>query len=239
MSGVTFRLDLTQFQQALRQYMPTCRNTTLPDELNRHGYYIATKASQNTPKVAAETVRTELGATARMSVKNSEGKSERKSVPIYLTKANKRKMSLAEAIIRSKIAKRGGEQPSDSAIQDMIAKMIGSRMKSLAYLSSGWPPAIRQLFAAAFDKPSARGVKGVKQWGTDQGKAIPAKPGWKSKVTIENSANGKSREDGEALIKYGTPPLQKALDDEASSMMVKVVERMKREGRRQGIRMIG
>ena len=248
--SATFRVNFQDFDRALGQYMQYTKRS-LPDVLNKKGFYIAKKAMENTKIASGEKIRSELGTIVKvkMRVKTKRGM-RLKSVKTVsnLTSAGGRRsnQSLAEVILRARYYKKGKEQPTKSALPHHLVKLIGARVRSIAFIKSGWLPAMRKLWPM-FDHHLAPGGKPrqVKQVGSDKGNAIPARNGWNVKVVIENSATGAGTFGGSAekgfgaLVKYGEPALQAAVHDETASMKQHTFERMREDAKKCAIKVMG
>ena len=96
--------------------------------------------------------------------------------------------------------------------------MLGSRMRSLAFIKSGFVPGVKALapFADKTGQPATD--ESAKQIGQAKGEAIPAKESFSPEGQLANFASAK-RDIRAALSKYGGEGLQIAFDDEAASML--------------------
>lgn len=200
----------------------------LPDVLNKKGFFIARRAVIETPKASAANIKAELGRVT----KHRGGTRTMK-----LTASTSRPtMSLAEAILRARIYLKGGTQPTKQEMQGELLKFLSARMRSIAFLKSGWLPAIRKLESAIREKSGLErmGYRDARQVGAAKGDAIPARPGFRVRVIITNSASARRDARG-ALLKYGGPALQRAVDYEAKSMLEEIARREAEEAKRLGI----
>jgi hypothetical protein len=112
----------------------------------------------------------------------------------------------------------------------MIVALITSRMKSLAYLKSGWIPAIKKLAAALGVSSSVAGVGFRKPHGS----ATVARDGiWNVAATITNAAT--SKDPKEPLVLFGGPALQRAFDNEQRSMEEEIERRLRRAAGEAGV----
>jgi len=118
----------------------------------------------------------------------------------------------------------------------MVATVLAARRRSIAFLKSGWLPAIRILDAVVHSKRGApRLDRSSKIYGQPKGSAAVASTGWRVKATIINAALA-SRDHKDALGKYGMPALQKAFDFERQSMLDYMERKMKAAANSVGIK---
>lgn len=109
-----FKLDLTQFQGALREY-GKATNRDAADILNRAGRNVAARAIQFTPKATAAKIKAELLSNNRA---------------IYAT---------IRRLRRAGVPQRG---MSRTKFAQEINRTIAQRTRSAAFVSSGWFPAL-------------------------------------------------------------------------------------------------
>lgn len=140
------------------------------------------------------------------------------------------------------INKRRGEQGLKGLYGAEMAKEVellyAHRRRSVAFLKSGWLPAIRLLetkVPAKYRRGAAKNDNSAKQRGKPKGKAIPAGTGWKVVTIIENAAIAK-HDKKEALKQFGGPALQRAFDHEVRSMKEYIERKMKNTAQSVGIK---
>lgn len=234
----TFKIDFTQWNKALKPYL-SVTTRTLPDLLNKKAYYIARRALYETPATPGSVIRSSLGTIRRRN---------KQIVSMKLTRgtgSGNTEAPLAALVINARLGKEGKKGLYGAAMRAAIASFIGARARSRAFLKSGWLPAVKALKNAF---TGSRGglppIGSVKQIGTKEwGRAIPAVQGMKCQVLIENAADLEHPKapfhvptrHPDALIKYGGPALQRAFDNEASSMLAEVANRQFEEARKIGI----
>lgn len=237
-SKLTFRIDMTEFNKALRAYMQVTTHS-LPDVLNKKAFFIARRAVRETPATPGQKIRSELGRVVR--TKKGVIRTSLVSVSkVYSNATGKAADAPLAALIinaREGRASRPGYYGPD--MKEAISAMIGARNRSRSYLKSGWLPAIRILDRIVNDRRGEpRADRGAKQYGADKGRAMPATAGFRCKCIIENTASG-PHETNQALVKYGEPALQRAFDFEARSMEREVMRRQFEEAKKIGIKVIG
>ena len=214
------------FNRTLKNYLEYS-GRTLPEALNEKAYFICSAAIQNTHKADADTIRRELGGEMQ-SVIGKRGKALKRK---KLGFSGSYSMSLAVAIIVARLRKAGKQIPNANALAAMGLDLIRSRLRSVAFIRSGWLPALRRL--AKFSKYGrikfAVGDTG-RQYGIAKGGVTPAARtgGLNSRVIFWNSAGGESKHK-DALNKYGGAGLDAAFRQETASMS-EYIERKMREG---------
>ena len=135
-----------------------------------------------------------------------------------------------------KAALKGGR----AHIRAMAERMISARHSSGSLLKAGWKPAMDILrpFIARNDLGGARQqvLGGTNKDVGRLGTAIPAVEGWYCWGMIQNNVGlhgGKLAElQQEALLQWGTVPLQMALSEEADKMYARIKEWQERDAAR-------
>ncbi len=107
--------------------------------------------------------------------------------------------------------------------QNVSKMIIAARSRSVAFLKSGWLPAIRRLLPLS-KKPRKSSTQGSKQYGVDKGSATPAHPGDNPAAFIINSAIG--------IEKHGVAPLQRAIDGSVADMVTYINRKLEESARR-------
>ncbi len=188
--------DQTQFDAVLAQELQHTKRT-FSEALNTHAYFIARKALWHTKKADRATVEAEL--TARPNYAAAD--------------------SLAEAILIARYNAQGGWPGSGAEFERAIRKLVSGRLRSIAFLKSGWIPAIRILETFSVSKSGAapRDTE-ARVYGQEKGSAYPAVDGEQMTARIVNDAISKADEGGKALAKYGGAGLDLAFYSETASM---------------------
>lgn len=110
------------------------------------------------------------------------------------------------------------------------------RTRSIAFIKSGWIPAIKALSALVPSTGAKRFDKDAVQVGVAKGSVRSAKASLLIiKAIITNSANAR-HDHTEATEKYGAPALEKAFDDEVASMKVYIENKMRTDAKNAGIK---
>lgn len=190
---VKFKLNLRGFNSALSRYeLLTKRDAAVI--VNTKAFYIARAALAYTPKADSSAIRRFFG----------RGNGE-----------------VVGKIINKRRGERGEKGLYGKSMQDAALMMRAARLRSVAFLKSGWLPAIKTLAKLA-EKPSraVRLDRSAKEIGRPKGSAIPAS-GTTSAIyahaIITNLADAR-HDDKHALETIGGPALQRAVDHEEASM---------------------
>jgi hypothetical protein len=220
---VSTKVQTSHFQRTFRDYLAVT-SRTLVDAVNNKLFMIARKASWFTHKANARHIARDLGKITYLRQKNYQ-----KIYRHRLTKSTRPQTQgapLAALIVNKR---RGGDRAKGfgiggairgkaglygAAMRHAIQVMIGARNASIAYIKSGWLPAI-QAFAkvATIKAPFARDDQAARQIGKPKGWAETAKVGDIIKGTIANEAWA-TRDHKNAFKKYGGQGLQHAIDSE-------------------------
>lgn len=195
MSEASF--DQSRFNEVLAIYAEVCEKD-LATILNTKAYYVARKALWFTKKVDRKTIFALAHEATRKRARAPQG---------------------GGLMVGAMISKRRGVgrglygKPMEAAFERVIA----SRIPTIAFLKSGWLPAIRGLAALA-ENPNKAGPmdRSARQGGADKGRYVPAVAGRLSAM-IESSSQAKSDTKG-ALGTIGKRGLEFAFEDEARSM---------------------
>lgn len=207
MSGVKFRLDRRDFDRTLRRYIEFS-NRDIPTIVNTKAFYIARRATVETPAVSAAEIRAFIG---------------------------KEDGAVIGRIINKRRGAKGEKGLYGKEMAKMVATVKAARLKARAFLKSGWLWAIKQLEPYA-EKPGAPRVdRSAKAIGMAKGSAIPARQGFRVVAKIINTVTAKwDKRDGAAKI--AEPALQKAFDFEEKSMLDYIERKLKKSAGQAGIK---
>lgn len=121
---------------------------------------------------------------------------------------------------------------NDPKVLKQYAKKLKSmRIRSIAYLRSGWLPAIKKFGKPARQKKS---VKGVRQHGRAKGDARLARRGAKVSASMTNRT-GHQKDQVTAAKRYAEPALKRAIRDEQRSMIRHMEKKMREAAKKSGI----
>ena len=233
----TFKLDAREFNEAMRQSAYYSKRST-PEIVNTAMFYAARGSVRGTPKADAQAIRQELGVVGKKEIgqkirilKSGRVKRGRMVTEKVYASSDVDGVSFAEAILRAREAKKGTKRLSHDEMLAAVQKFVANRLRSVAFLKSGWLPAIARLGAAIGQ--TARGAG--KMYQNAKGSGTPAKQGWSVRAVIENAA-GANRNNKGALFTYGQPALEKAFGDEQRKIEGYVETHMRRALAKAGVK---
>lgn len=209
MPGVTLKFDRRDFDWTLARYRQFSKRDPATI-VNTKAFYISRRA-------AVETVKTPAGV-----IRN------------YLNQQDGR---VAGMIINSRRGKAGQPGLYGNEMRFAVAMMKAARIRSRAFLASGWIPAIKKLAPLAEHPGRAQGPRGSKQFGQAKGAAKPATGGLVCKCLIENNAG--TRWDRGGHDKHGLSALKRAFDFEVRSMKAYIERKTFESAKKAGIKVIG
>lgn len=214
---ITSELNTVEFQRDLRRLAATT-SRTLPEFLNSRGYTIARRAMDATRR-ASRTAIEALGVAAYRLIRSRKTGLLRRGRPIYEPHAR------ALAIVASRERARGRlENLPQAELRARAEKLIGARLRSIAFLASGWIPALRKL-----DRYGAKGIAtDARQKGSPKGRAIRAVNGWNPFVQIENNATPEGGNRGPAEAEM-TAALRTSMAAEHAEMRQRLAGKLKAE----------
>jgi hypothetical protein len=222
--------DQRRFDRTFLRYLQFTSRTFV-QAVNTKAYYIARKALWFTHKADRGKVESVLGkyVTTQRTTKKGRVMNRRR---LELTKARSHDAPLAAVIINKRRgAKAAGGKGGlyGKAMALAIREMMAARIKSIAYIKSGWLPAIRALAKLADKKGQPAIDSAAKQiGGTPKGSAVPAVlSSSTSAASIINETWTKHDPNGAAMMKYGASGLQRAFNDEAASMTQYLKDKMR------------
>lgn len=214
--GIT--INLAEFRAAFREYREVSRRDDA-QILNTKAFYIARGAVRDTYRPSKEQVRKELE-------KLFQGQQIKKAmVTRFHTSANRLGQTyqapLAALIINANRGKRGLPGLSWERMKRAIKSFAARKYRSIAFIASGFLPAVKALEPFAERKGSAPPLdREVKQYGAAKGSGLPAAKSSEritARAVIVNAANAKGDKTG-ALEKYGGAGLALAFAREIASM---------------------
>lgn len=228
-----FRLNLREFNQAFVTYMNYSKRD-VATALNTKAFFIARRATVLTPRIGKDTVQRELGIKIR-TVREKNTDTGRLNKVRRAFAANNAEAPLAALIINARRAAKGQPGLSGRAMERAIYHLTIARKKSRAFIASGWLPAIARLGPISDWHGAPRQDRAPQQIGRPKGGAIPARAVWRTFAQITNSSST-TRDHKNALIQYGQPALQEAVDFEVASMEQYILRKLLASARRTGIR---
>lgn len=211
---VTFKVNDKEFQRTLKEYARVCKSRTIPEIVNTKAFFIARRAVVETEKADAGKIRAFF---------------------------NKGTQAIVGKIINFRRGQRGEKGLYGDEMKEAQAMMKAARLRSVAFIKSGWLPAIKTLSKLVPSKRgAARSEEGdrtgrAKIVGQEKGKAKPATGGWLAKAIITNMADAR-HDTRNALLVKGGAGLQKAIDYEEKKTREYIEEKLRRAAKDTGIK---
>jgi len=222
---------------------------TLPQIVNTSAYWIARNTMNSMPFVQIAQIDKEMGTvvSAKIGVRGKPLKNKKtysSSRMVSVTSGGKTKLvPIAVLLVASMASKnpnkvrnilkltenpyKGVPRVMGRAFMKMLVdKLIKKKHSSIKFLLAGWVQAIRILAPLAVQKFTRSGggsmVNAKNYYGTDLGTAMPAQEGFTCTAEIVNyvgMAGSADKEYNDALLRYGTGPLQNAINREGKIQM--------------------
>jgi hypothetical protein len=249
---VTFRVNSSQFDAALRQY--AALTSKVPSEIcNKKAYFIVRRAIWHTRKADIATMREQLGEHKAMElhrVKSGKRFSrDKKHIKSFFSQGDGNQGAPLLAMIIQARARRGGKgspwkgvtrEVGATRMLEAMRKVWNARVRSVAFIKSGWiaaRDAFKQFSGGSRGLPPSEGpaVGGPKVIGQAKGGASVASKTGRAKAVFWNTASTKRDHKG-ALMHYGKPALQRAFDEETEDTMAEVERRLREQAKKAGIR---
>lgn len=239
-TSVSLVVDSREFDRALALYV-TQSKRDLAYILNKAGANIAYGAIPVTRKADTAKIEAELRHVAAVRIAGKRGQRLRMDVTArtmqgrHIYRANR----VAHNILMARMHKAGRnlktDFPSREAIDAEVNKMVAARKSSVAFIRSGWLAAARGL---------GRLVRLAKRVDGDTGKFkhpmggfTVAQPGNSPVCSLWNtSVNPKNKTSAAALMRYGQPGLETAVNNQAREMVRWATERLAATARRYSAR---
>ena len=239
-SPVNIKVNDKEFRQTLRQYIQVSRRT-IPEIVNSKAYFIARRAIYETPKANKLAIGKSLSKLL-LSLKTTAkgGKMVLKTVTRYGRLGQTSQVPLAALLVNWQRGQRGKPGLYGEKMKAAVEHFILNRQRTIAFIRSGWLPAVKILAPFVKSKKGAApNDPETKQHGRQKGGAVPAREGFRVAARIENAiaAGGKNAEHhGEAVNKYAIPALQRAFANEEASMRQYMEDKLKESAHSVGIR---
>ena len=167
----TFTVDSREFQR-VAEALITTSSRTYPRFVNGQLYRVATLAVKLTDKANRTKIDREMG-TLRSVIKTRSSKSGGKNGWVRITKREIKDDSFASRILIARHAATGKWFAKGRTIKEKAATLIAAKIRSVAFIKSGWIPSIQTLTPLVYSRGAALG--GAKQVGAPKGYAVPAR----------------------------------------------------------------
>jgi len=242
--AVQIRVNDKEFQKTIRDYSKLTRRTKKVI-VDTKAFYIARRACKETFRPAKEDIQKGIGQLIHGMTMGKSGKGHRTLTKsgLFTTTAggyyfSAKGVPIAALIVNELRGKRGEKGFYGEQMKVAIRRLVTSRFSAIAYLASGWIPAIKKLAPLAELKSKAappdasankiKNPQGSVQVATETGGVTIAK--------IINSAVSKYSTTKDPMTKVAAPALQRAIDFETSSMKQYMEDKYKEAAHQAGIR---
>jgi hypothetical protein len=222
--GATVQWNQGKFEEAFREYMQFT-SRTLQVAINTKAYYIARRALWNTVKADQYKIISDLGGLGKVTVQNRKGKMVKRNM-LFLKPAHYHDAPLAAIIVNARLGAAGRKGLYGKAMERAIRKLLAARKRSVAFIKSGWLPAIKMLGPLSDRRKQPPIDIAARQVGRAKGTAKPARSNTHPVAEIVNLASARRDEKG-ALIRYGSGALDQAFMEETASMWAYIEEKMR------------
>ena len=213
-NDIKVELDTKAFDAALNKYMDIT-SKSIVDVLNMKAYVIAAESLNATIKTNPQDIERDLGKVIAVKWINKKGKQKTSKQISGGVKSRTTSAPLAVLLVNKRQGKLGKPGLYGNNMKAAIIKLINRRKKSVAFLRSGWVPAIKILSRLA--KNASTTPQDTTMRGEAKGGAIPARDELVSWAEIWNSVKGGKQESG-FVHKKLQEALQFAIDKETASM---------------------
>lgn len=216
---IPLKIDTTEFNATFAEYLRVSK-MEFAKAVNTKAFFIALKAMPETPK--ADKLKIGRSLSKLIFTFGNKGRKSLATVQRFGRYGQKQEAPVAALIINARRKKRGKPGLYGAKMKKAISTIISARQRSVAYLRSGWLPAVRRLGPLADKSGAPRPGDTGRQFGQDKGRAIPAVPGALAVCEIANSIGligPQAAEQRRAIDKHARPALQRAVDAESASMV--------------------
>lgn len=233
---VQFKLDTREIKAALREEMKHTKRDAVT-AINTHLFYIARGAARLTHRASQRKMDEDFGKAMKLEKIKSGKRFSRnaKGKNVFYAPGRDHDAPLLALIVNSRRGKSGKKGLYGMAMENAMRLVYAARVRSIAFIASGFIPGIKFFERLADKKSGAPPMdRQSKIYGQAKGGGMAAHDGqWPVRGIIWNAANAKRDHQG-ALEKYGAPALDAAFHAEAVNMMNYV--RRKREEAAQKMR---
>ena len=235
-TAVQVKVNEREWRDTIRKYQRVSRRTS-KEITDSKAYFIARGAIDETHKANKLAIGKELSKVI-FDFKNTATGSRRslKTSTRFGRWGQTHQVPIAALLVNWKRGQMGKPGLFGEAMKQAVQHFIANRQRSVAFLRSGWLPALRIL--SPFVKSKAGAVPldpETKRHGEGKGSATPASEGAKARTVIVNSV-GESGHHSEAVEKYAVPGLQKSFDNEKKSMLEYIEDKLRAAAHEAGIK---
>ena len=225
---------MDEFQATLRNYVQYNKRE-FPRICNTKAYRIAIVACAKTHKAERANIIKGISQIV-WDIKRTKSGRGKRVLKLWSGTAggvfNKTGAPVGALIVNFLRGKRGEKGLYGSDMKRAIERLVTQRFSAIAYLASGWLPAIKKLASLA-DRGSKTvalpsEINSIKSRMNNPylGSVIPAVESEKPFATIINTAESKYSTTKDPLQKFGLPALQYGVDVETASMLQYIADKL-------------
>lgn len=207
--SATLEISVKEFSRAAEICIQRSERT-YDKFINSRALHVAKKAIEDTEKANGDKIAYELASNVRTQMRVSKKTGMRKTLRKYDVMED----SLAARIVNARLSKAGEALVFGKELAKKARRLIGARLRAVAFIRSGWIYAIRTLGAAVGGAGSNQGA--ARMTGQPKGYARPARRAVNSVVMAEI---GNTALLSEAARSVGQKGLAKAFDRERKEML--------------------
>lgn len=218
---VQFKLDTREIKAALREEMKHTKRDAVT-AINTHLFYIARGAARLTHRASQQKMDSDFGKAIKLEKIKSGKRFSRssKGKAVFYAPGRDIEAPLLALIVNKRMGRSGKKGLYGFAMEQAMRLVYAARVRSIAFIASGFIPAIKFFERLADKKSGAPPMdRKPKIYGQAKGGGVAARDGeWPVRGIIWNAANAK-RDHKDSLEKYGAPALDAAFHAEAQNMM--------------------
>ena len=217
---ITLDLDTKEFDRAL-QLAVTYSDRTYPQVANGQGLALAKRAMTHTEKASADKIALFLGQIATQKKVSKKGK-------VSFKRIFQKEDSVAHRIVNALLRKQGKPMVWGDELNARARRMIGGRLKSAAFIKSGWIYVIRGLsrLVGYGDDREKGNPAGARMTGQAKGYVKPATSTLSGVVTCEIANTALIEHDGRNPMPVAQAGLQAGMDESARDILKHLEEKL-------------
>lgn len=206
----TFRIDHREFDRTLQKYRELSKRS-VQVIVNTKAFYIARRAVIETPRAKISEIKRFVSADGG---------------------------AIMGKIINKRRGERGEKGLYGAEMTTAIGLVLAARLRSRAFLASGWLPAVKALepLAERIGGAVPRKDRTAKEFGQAKGYGKPASSGWTVRAIFANLAAARWDRGGQARL--GMTALQKAFDFEVKSMKDYIQRKLNKAAYQAGVKTV-
>lgn len=222
------RFDQSEFNGLLEQYLQVT-SRSVEETVNTKAFYVARAATRFTLKADVGKMASQLGTFIKVTKTSKSGRVYQRR-ELKLVTGGQHEAPLAALIVQARRGRARQKGLYGPAMRQAVVAMLKARRASVAFLKSGWLPAIKKLEPLADRRGAPEPDHQARQIGQAKGDAIPGRLNYDQVIaTIINSAMAK-RDVRDALGRIGGRGLDAAFYAEAQSISDYLERKMREKG---------